>query len=1044
MRKFYTLFILFLMTYALYGQSFKFIKYAEHDGLNNRFVYTLDQDEWGNLMIGTGEGLYIHDGSKFQEISEEQGLSDNFLTCSSPGKQGAVWYGHNKGLITKYINHHFEHFDISSYTQSRINSIYEDELGNLWVLTQNDGLLKKSTEGKWSQFKKGIEEFTLYSFVIDDKQTIWLGTDIGLLKANISGEDAIEYDWIEEIIETKVSSLTKHNNTIYAGTEDSGIFQIRSANNSLEILPILFKGQELKDLSINYIFTEKENTIWLCTNNKGLIQLSRPVANDYFKLVRYRDKSQLKTSSVRICASDREGTIWVGTMGDGLLKLTDDYFSINTFDDIRGANEIYSIHEQNDSIWCGVNGKIYLSVEEPNNIIDSIDHNLGLSSSPVTAIYVDKNKSIWTGNAIGELKILHKGAKKLKLISIGTELQDQQINDINGYGDFVYVATDFGIFQFRDNKLFAHLTVQSGLPHNVVKSLFIDSEGRIWLSTSNSQLTYIEQGEIKGAPVPFENALIQIRCITEDNSGNIWFGTDGLGVIKKSVNNEISVYNKNSGLYSDYCYSIGSDQRNKLWIGHHGAISKLNILNNEIEIIDPGTGNEIDFLDNSIVKLPSGIVLFGTSQGVLRYEPEKDQKNDQEPILHFLNIQINDSNIVDFKSVQLPYGSYKFEFNFIGVSLKNPKEVSYQYMLEGYENEWSNYSGSHIQDYNKLSSGEYTFKVKCYNSDGYGGTQILEYKIFIDKPFWLKWWFMLLSGAVFVLLVRYLILRRERNLREAQERLKIALDERTKEVVDQKELLEEKNKDIMDSILYARNIQNALLPSNDALNQYFMDSLVYYKPRDIVSGDFYWVEQFDETIVVSCADCTGHGVPGAFMSLIGSTLLKEVSNKKSVQCSRDVLLHLDNELNRMLRKQVDVAIQDGMDIAVFDYNLKTRVIKIASANRPVLFYHKNEWHELRGDRQSIGGSFEGKSKTFNQYEFAVEPGDMIYLFSDGITDQFGGLKNKKLKRSGLLGWLKDVTHLSMREQRDILKSNFHQWKGDREQLDDIILIGIRF
>lgn len=1044
MQKLYTLFTFLIVLGNSYGQSFKFRKYAEQDGLNNRFVYTLDQDEWGNLMIGTGEGLYVHDGSTFFEISEKQGLSDNFLTCSSPGKQGAVWYGHNKGLITRYANHHFEHFDISGYTESRINSIYEDESGNLWVLTQNDGLLKKHTDDKWSQYKKGIEEFTLYSFIVDTEQTIWLGTDMGLLKAKITGEETLEYEWIDEIIETKVSTLTKHNNTIYAGTEDSGLFQITPTDNADQIMPILYKGQELKDLSINSIFTEKGNTLWLCTNNKGLIQLSKPIANDYYKMVRYRDKSQLKTSSVRICKTDREGTVWVGTMGDGLLKLTDDYFSIHAFNDFRGANDIYSIHEQNDSIWCGTLGKVYLSIEEPNNVIDSIDQRYGLSAHPVSAIYVDDRKTIWIGNTIGELLILEKGAKKLKLIPIGTELQEQRINDITGYQEYIYVATDYGIFQFRDNKLSAHLTIQSGLPHNVVKSLFTDSEGRMWISTSNSQLTYIEQGEIKSISVPLDNILIQIRCITEDNSGNLWFGTDGLGVIKKTANNEISVYNKNTGLYSDYCYSIMCDQRNKLWIGHHGAVSKLNILSNDIEIIDPGTGNEIDFFENAIRKLPSGVVLFGTSQGVLRYEPEKDQKNDKEPILHFLNIQINDSSITNFNSVRLPYGSYKFEFNYIGVSLKNPTKVTYQYMLEGYENEWSENSFAHTKDYSKLSSGEYTFKIKCYNSDGYGGTQILVFKIFIDKPFWLKWWFLVLCAIVLTLLARYFILRRERNLREAQERLKVALDERTKEVVEQKELLEEKNNDIMDSILYARNIQKAMLPSNDALNQFFSDSLVYYKPRDIVSGDFYWVEQFDETIVVSCADCTGHGVPGAFMSLIGSTLLKEVSSKKSVQCSSDVLVHLDDELNRMLRKQVDVAIQDGMDIAVFDYNIKTRVIKIASANRPVLLFHKNEWHELRGDRQSIGGASEGKSKTFNQFEFVVEPGDIIYLFSDGITDQFGGKDNKKLKRSGLLSWLKYITHMSMSEQRDILKNNFNQWKGDREQLDDIILIGIRF
>lgn len=1044
MTKLYALIISFFISDALICQSYKFRKYAEQDGLNNRFIYTLDQDELGNLMIGTGEGLYTYDGFTFSEVSVKQGLNDNFLTCSTTGSNGTVWYGHNEGLLTKYQFQKFEHFDISAYTHSRINGLFEDNQGNLWILTQNDGVIKKTPDGKYFRYNKGIEEFNLYSFAIDKFGNIWLGTDIGLIKARATQDDALEFDWVGDIIETKVSCLLIDGNYIYAGTDDYGIFKVSTSETGAQADPVLFKGQSLQDYSVNSIFIDQDKSIWLCTNNDGLVQITNPLENNFQKLIHYREKEDSKSASVRICKTDREGTMWIGTIGEGLLKLTDDFFSIHSYADPRSSNDVYSIFEQNDSIWCGTNGKIYLSLGEPVNVVDSIDQSAGLTPYPVTSIHRDGQKKIWIGNCNGELKVLEPQGKKMKLIPLGTEQQQQQINDIQSYQDIVYVATDYGLYLFRDLELIAHLTIQSGLPHNVIKSLYSDSQGRMWISSRNSQLTYIQNGEIKNISVTFDNMLLQINCITEDNLGNIWIGTIGHGVIKKTSADEISVFNKNNGLYSDYCYSMVCDQRNKLWIGHHGALSKINILNNEVEVVDPGTDNQISFLDNSVKELSSGVLLFGINQGVLKYDLQKDQKNGQQPILHFTGIQINDKSQYDYTGIALPYGEYKFKFDFLGVSLKNPNKVTYQYYLEGYESDWSEVTNSSIQDYSKLSHGEYTFKVKCFNSDGFGGSEILQYKIIIDKPFWLKWWFIAGSILALALLTRYLILRRERNLREAQERLKSALDERTREVVEQKELLEEKNKDIMDSIQYARNIQNAILPSNDALNKFFAEALVYYKPRDIVSGDFYWVEQFEQTVVVSCADCTGHGVPGAFMSLIGSTLLKEVSSKKSVQCSSDVLVHLDNELNRMLRKQLDGAINDGMDIAVFDYNTDTRAIKIASANRPVILFHKNEWHELRGDRKSIGGKSHVETKDFTQYEFIIEPGDMIYLFSDGITDQFGGKDNKKLKRSGLMAWLKDIKHLSMQEQREIIKQNFKQWKGDREQLDDIILIGIRF
>lgn len=1043
MRRYSTLFCLFLQSILSYTQSYKFKKYIEQDGLNNRFVYTIDEDEQGNLMIGTGEGLYTYDGFTFNEISNDQVVSNNFFTCSKSTQDGSIWYGHSNGLLTRYYKNSFEHFDLTSYTHSRVNEIFEDEQKNLWVLTQNDGILRKTADGAWRQFEHGIEDFTLYSITIDRLKNIWLGTDMGLIKATIGQNDELNVEWIDEISETKVASVYNDGESIIVGTEDMGVFQVKPSADAYQITTYTFKGTDLSNLVVNSIFKDGEQNLWIATNNKGLIQLSGEINGVFGKMIRYKDNDQIKTSSIRICRADREGTIWVGTMGDGLLKLTDNYFSIHSYTENKNEASIFSIYEKNDTIWCGGFGEIFISYEEPMNLVDSLSLKEGLPSSEVTALYADEKGSLWVGMLNGQLLRLPKGKRKFVSVQIETEQQQQKINDILGDGNTIYIATDYGIFQYEDDKLIAHISIQSGLSHNVVKSLYRDNRGRIWVATNNSQITYIEDGIIKNLPVPIENALIQIRCITEDNSGNLWIGTDGLGLLKVK-NEEVSLFNKYTGLYSDYCYSIVCDHRNKLWVGHHGAISKLNTLSNEIETIDPGKSFEIDFNDNSVERTPSGIILFGINQGVLRYEPNKDQKNEKEPILHFKSISLNDSVYSEFGNINLPYGEYKLEFDFVGVSLKNPNKVSYQYYLEGYENDWCEVTNNHFKDYSKLGSGEYTFRVKCYNSDGYGGTAILEYKIVIDKPFWLKWWFITLCILLLVLTIRFIVLRREKYLREAQERLKLALDERTKEVVEQKELLEEKNKDITDSIQYARNIQRAMLPPIDILKNFFNETLVYYKPRDIVSGDFYWVEKFENTIVVSCADCTGHGVPGAFMSLIGSTLLKEVSGKKHVQCSRDVLLHLDDELRRMLHRQGEVAIQDGMDIVVFDYNVVTRMIKIASANRPVLFFHKGEWLDLKGDRQSIGGAENSTKKDFNQYEFKVEDGDIIYLFSDGITDQFGGDHGKKLKRSGLLAWLKEITHYSMEEQRNILKQNFKNWKGEREQLDDIILLGIKF
>jgi len=231
-----------------------------------------------------------------------------------------------------------------------------------------------------------------------------------------------------------------------------------------------------------------------------------------------------------------------------------------------------------------------------------------------------------------------------------------------------------------------------------------------------------------------------------------------------------------------------------------------------------------------------------------------------------------------------------------------------------------------------------------------------------------------------------------------------------------------------------------MLPPKGYLTNFFQDAFVYYKPRDIVSGDFYWANQFNSKIVVACADCTGHGVPGAFMSLIGSTLLKDSARMSEVQSPRDLIISLDKEINFLLNKKMkNTNVHDGMDICIIDFVADTNILRIAFANRPIFIWKDKQMHEVRGDRRSIGNTDESKTE-FTLHEYTLSKGDSFYMFSDGITDQFGGPFGKKLKRKGLLQFVESHAHLTMSEQRIAFKEHINDWKGDLEQLDDMILL----
>lgn len=267
--------------------------------------------------------------------------------------------------------------------------------------------------------------------------------------------------------------------------------------------------------------------------------------------------------------------------------------------------------------------------------------------------------------------------------------------------------------------------------------------------------------------------------------------------------------------------------------------------------------------------------------------------------------------------------------------------------------------------------------------------------------------------------------------------------ERTVEVFEQKAIIEEKNKDITDSIKYAKKIQLALMPDTNLLKKAFTESFVYYRPKDIVSGDFYWIETFGENVTVfAAADCTGHGVPGAFMSLICNDLMSQVIKDQNVTTPAQALTILDERLRAMLNKSSDHSSNDGMDIALCAYHPKQGVMQFAGAHRPLLLIRNGELIEYKPSKHSIGGYISG-NKIFEDNVIKVEKGDCIYILTDGYSDQFGGQNGKKFKFKKLQKLIQSIAHMSMNEQNDLLEEAFVSWRGKHEQVDDVCVIGVK-
>ncbi len=266
------------------------------------------------------------------------------------------------------------------------------------------------------------------------------------------------------------------------------------------------------------------------------------------------------------------------------------------------------------------------------------------------------------------------------------------------------------------------------------------------------------------------------------------------------------------------------------------------------------------------------------------------------------------------------------------------------------------------------------------------------------------------------------------------------------ELLQQKDIIEHKNKDITDSINYAMRIQTSVLPQMAGLQSFFESHFVLYKPKDIVSGDFYWKAVVENKMVFAVADCTGHGVPGAFMSMLGSAFLNDIVSKEYITHTGVILRRLRKEVIRVLGADSQgQKHRDGMDMAIICYNKESQSLQFSGANRPLYLIRNGGLMEYKGDKMPIG--LYDRMDKFSHIDIEVQAGDVLYLFSDGFVDQFGGEKGKKFMTGKFKELLLSLSHLSMSEQETVLLQTLQQWTHPQnqpyEQVDDITVVGLK-
>ncbi|MBK6369343.1 MAG: SpoIIE family protein phosphatase [Flavobacteriales bacterium] len=294
------------------------------------------------------------------------------------------------------------------------------------------------------------------------------------------------------------------------------------------------------------------------------------------------------------------------------------------------------------------------------------------------------------------------------------------------------------------------------------------------------------------------------------------------------------------------------------------------------------------------------------------------------------------------------------------------------------------------------------------------------------------------------------LLKMRDELGQRERILEMKVIERTEEVVRQKQEVEHQSrkvvelyKNVTDSIRYAKRLQDSILPPEKRMRELLPESFVYYRPKDSVSGDFYWMERVDDRIAFAAVDCTGHGVPGAFMSLIGHNGLNQAVKEQGRSRPSDVLKVLNKLAFEALHKDREqFLVRDGMDMALCNYDPAKKVLEYSGANSPLYVVREGEVLLFRPDKRPIG-SFELEGHDFTDHRINLQAGDMVYIFSDGYADQFGGPKGKKFLYKRFRELLMEISKYPTAEQQRMLEEAFRGWRGTHEQVDDILVMGMR-
>jgi ligand-binding sensor domain-containing protein/serine phosphatase RsbU (regulator of sigma subunit) len=1042
------------------------------ESISDNFINNVFEDSRGELWIGTTKGLDRYDPEKDVFIHFPIGRPAN-VTFISEDVKGNLWVSTYSGLYLidrdkntfRIYSHNPK--DPSSLIDNRINEVIADESGNLWLATMEGIEMFNSVTGKFKHYRPNIDNN-------------------------------------KDISENRVETIYKdRKGNIWAGFIGSGLAFYNKSDDSFEF----FRHDPKNSNSICHneilsLMEDKEGKLWIGTQNGGISVFD--YTNNIFKTLRQDIASvnSLTNNSIHSLYRDNQGNMWVGTWAGGVnlySPYANKFMSYQNILDFDNPNVYCVTGDESGKIWLGKENAGLICFDRRNNAFRHLkDDNSNKMLTNVIFAMINANKdSLALAYHRGGFAFFNKRTEKFTHFLPEADNPNSIIGDTKTVlikdSDNNYWIGSWGEglhFYDKTKNKFINYAVDPDDPNSLsdpnVFALCEDKEKNIWVGTDNG-LNMLDRRSGKVTHYLFNQkdqtsiSHNSIYSIFRDSRDNLWIGTvGGLNLFDKKTQTFIR-YTEKDGLPNDVINSVIEDSNGDLWLGTNKGISHFNVKTKRFKNYysqDGLQGNE--FNRNACYKAADGTIFFAGTKGVTLFHPDSIRTNPFAPPVELTSFQIfnkaitagdRDSplkkHISRTSSIVLPYSSSVFSFEFAALSFANSDKNQYAYKMEGFDKDWI-YSGTRrLATYTNLDPGVYTFKVKASNNDAIWNQKGTSISIEITPPFWKTWWFRILSvfAAVSSAFIYYRarinkitkqkkLLEKEVTTRTSELRkANVDLQETYEKVNAQKEEIETQSEVLKDlyvelnsSIKAAESIQQTILTSGAYLKDYFPESFIFYKPKDVVSGDFYWFNEVNDAIVLAAVDCTGHGVSGAIMSIHAYHLLNLAIYPLAAISPDEVLERLNQIVYQEFsnkKENENEKVLAGMDIALCVIDKAKKSLQFSGAINPVYIVRDKEIIQIKGNKYPIGLVNSGDSKMFTKHEIELKKGDKVYIFSDGYSDQFGGAGgSEKFKYFRFRDLLISMSGIGMQDQESVLEETLNEWKGNLDQIDDILVIGV--